>query len=204
MTPKKEIELLKQEIKVLEAKLSLLEEIEKHNAKPKMTLEISGKFEIVSYNGEVYYRLEYPTNVVWCKQRYKCASDEMMLVAIIDLETHRLLEGVWFNDVKKGKYDEPYCPDDPEWYDEVEWDEKDNPNLQKIIDKMVEERKAQKLWNRLHDELGYSVDLCDEIVDLVEDWILDEQSSAGSQNVNTELLVEGFNDCVRQMKEMLS
>jgi hypothetical protein len=86
---------------------------------------------------------------------------------------------------------------------EVEWDEKDNPNLQKIIDKMVEERKARKLWNRLHDELGLTDSACDKIVDLVEDWILDEQSSAGSQNVNTELLVDGFNDCVRQMKEML-
>ncbi len=34
------------------------------------------------------------------------------MVAITDGETYRLLEGVWFNDVKKGKYDdvvdEPY------------------------------------------------------------------------------------------------
>jgi hypothetical protein len=29
----------------------------------------------------------------------------MMLVRITDGETYRLLEGVWFNDVKKGKYD---------------------------------------------------------------------------------------------------
>ena len=100
-----EIEKTEAEIKVLQKKLELLKEIETHKSLPKMTLENSGKFEIVSYNGEVYYRLEYPTNVVWCKQKYKCASDEMMLVAIIDLETHRLLEGLWFNDVKKGKYD---------------------------------------------------------------------------------------------------
>ena len=44
-------------------------------------------------------------------------------------------------------------------------------NLQKIIDKMVEERKSQKLWNMVRNELGYSIDCCDEIVDLVEKWL---------------------------------
>jgi len=204
MTYKNDIEKTEAEIKVLQKKLELLKEIETHKSLPKMTLEISGKFEIVSYNGEVYYRLEYPTNVVWCKQKYKCASDEMMLVAIIDLETHRLLEGLWFNDVKKGKYDEPYCPDEPE-YDEVEWDEKDNPKpMDEVVDRLVKKYQAQKLWNRLQNELGLTDGACDAIVDLVEDWIPKEQSSSGSQSVNTELLVEGFNDCVQKMKEMLS
>ena len=104
MTYKSDIEKTEAEIKVLQKKLELLKEIETHKSLPKMTLENKGEFEIVSYNGEVYYRLEYPTNVVWCKKKYKCASDEMMLVAIIDLETHRLLEGLWFNEIKKGRY----------------------------------------------------------------------------------------------------
>ena len=108
----------------------------------------------------------------------------------------------------QSKNTEPYCPDEPEYYDEVECDEKDNPNLhftinKNIIDKMVEERKAQKLWNRLHDELGLTDSACLRIVDVVEDWMPKEQSAAGSQNVNTELLVEGFNDCVRTMKGTL-
>jgi hypothetical protein len=72
-----------------------------------------------------------------------------------------------------------------------------------VIDRMVKKYQAQKLWNRVRDELGYSIDCCDSIVDLVEDWILDEQSAAGSQNVDVEFLVDGFNDCVRKMKEML-
>jgi hypothetical protein len=88
-------------------------------------------------------------------------------------------------------------------FDEVEWDEKDTPNLQKIIDKMVEERKSKKLHNMLKVQLNYDVMVCDDIVDIVEDWILEEQNASGSQNLDTELLVEGFNDCVRQMKEML-
>jgi hypothetical protein len=72
-----------------------------------------------------------------------------------------------------------------------------------VIDRMVKKYQAQKLWNRVRDELGYSVDCCDEIVDLVEKWIPEPQSAAGSQNVDVELLVDGFNDCVCKMKEML-
>jgi len=72
-----------------------------------------------------------------------------------------------------------------------------------VIDRMVKKYEAQKLYNRLYDELGYEFGACNDIVDLVEDWIVDEQNASGSQNVNTELLVEGFNDCVRKMKEML-
>jgi len=68
---------------------------------------------------------------------------------------------------------------------------------------LTKKYQAQKLWNRVRDELGYSIDLCDEIVDLVEDWILDEQNADGSQNVDTELLVDGFNDAIRKMNEML-
>jgi hypothetical protein len=55
----------------------------------------------------------------------------------------------------------------------------------------------------LRNELGYSIDCCDEIVDLVEKWIPEPQNASGSQNVDTELLVDGFNDCVRKMKGML-
>jgi bisphosphoglycerate-dependent phosphoglycerate mutase len=72
-----------------------------------------------------------------------------------------------------------------------------------VIDRMVKKYQVQKLWNRVRDELGYSVDCCDEIVNLVESWLPDPQSAAGSQNLDTELLVDGFNDCVRKMKEML-
>jgi hypothetical protein len=38
----------------------------------------------------------------------------------------------------QSKNAEPYCPDDPEYYDEVEWDEKDNPKpktIRSIIDR---------------------------------------------------------------------
>jgi hypothetical protein len=69
--------------------------------------------------------------------------------------------------------------------------------------KRVEEPKPTTLWDVMRDELGFSIDMCDEIVDAVEEWLPKEQSAAGSQNVDTELLVDGFNDCLRKMKEML-
>jgi hypothetical protein len=55
----------------------------------------------------------------------------------------------------------------------------------------------------MRNELGYSIDCCDEIVDLVEKWLPKEQSAAGSQNVDVELLVNGFNDAIQKIKEML-
>jgi hypothetical protein len=72
-----------------------------------------------------------------------------------------------------------------------------------VIDKLVEKYKSQKLWNMVRNELGYSIDCCDEIVDLVERWLPKEQSAEGSQNVDVELLVDGFNDAIQKMKEML-
>jgi hypothetical protein len=72
-----------------------------------------------------------------------------------------------------------------------------------VIDRVVKKYQAQKLWNMVRNELGYSVDCVNEIVDLVEKWMPEPQNASGSQNVDTELLVDGFNDCVRKMKEML-
>jgi hypothetical protein len=154
MNSNKEIELLKQEIKMLQSKLSFLDELEKtkspveeaykewwgqypeletdskydytrwkgfragyhfayeekvkednynDKSQPKMEFSFGGKFEVVSYNDEVYYRLEFPDEFYWYKKKY--SDEDVLMVAITDGETYRLLEGVWFNDVKKGKYD---------------------------------------------------------------------------------------------------
>jgi len=94
--------------------------------------------------------------------------------------------------------------DDPDWYDEVEWDEKDNPKpVYDAIERLAKKYQAQKLYNILKDKCGFSKDACNEIVDTVEEWLPKEQSAAGSQNVNTELLVDGFNHCLQKIKEML-
>ena len=204
MTFKSDIEKTEAEIKVLQKKLELLKEIETHKSQPpRMNFELGGKFEIVFYNNENYYRYEFnDKSHTWYKRKHTV--DGMLMVNISDGETHRLLEGVWFNDVKKGKYDEPQCPDEPEYYDEVEWDEKDNPKpMDEVVNRLIEKHKSQKLWNILSNKYDYISATCDDIVSAVEEWLPKEQSAAGSQNVDTELLVDGFNDCLRKIKEML-
>ena len=205
MTFNTDIQKTEKEIAVLQKKLELLKEIEKHKSQPKMEFSFGGKFEVVSYNDEVYYRLEFPDEFYWYKKKY---SDEgLLMVAIADGETYRLLEGLWFNEVKKGKFDEPQCPDDPPEYDEVEWDEKDNPKpMDDVVNRLVKKYQAQKLYNMIRDELdylGYDVDCCDAIVDLVEKWLPKEQSASGSQNTFVEIVVEGYNDCLNEIKGML-
>jgi hypothetical protein len=98
----------------------------------------------------------------------------------------------------------PEPPDEPEYYDEVEWDEKDNPKpMDEVVNRLVKKYEAQKLFNRLVDELGYDFDACNDVVDLVEDWLPKPQSAAGSQNVYVECTVEGFNDCLTKIKGKL-
>ena len=123
-----EIKKLKEDIAVLQEKLNKLEEIEKQ---PKMTLENEGEFSIVSYDGYVYYRLEYPTDVIWYRK-----SMVGRLEPIKDIKPKNELESQWLmTDVK-------YQNDN-----EVECDEKDNPPeltpnkfLQRILDEKIDER----------------------------------------------------------------
>jgi hypothetical protein len=203
MTFNTDIEKTEAEIKVLQKKLELLKEIETHKSQPpRMNFELGGKFEIVFYNNENYYRLEFnDESHTWYKRKH--TGDGIMLVQITDGETSRLLEGVWFNDVKRGKYGD-VTTTEPYKNVRAYWDEKDNPKpMDEVVNRLVKKHQAQKLFNRLVDELGYDFDACNDVVDLVEDWLPKEQSAAGSQNVDTELLVDGFNHCVQKMKEML-
>ena len=213
MTEPNKLELTIEELKLIDKYVEfnddtqqLFDKIKSAYPQPRMEAERSGEVNIVFYNKKTYYRIEYTDEfgyVVWWRREKQ--DDTSRLVMVTDKETERLLEGLWFNEVKHGKYpDEPYCPDDPPEYDEIEWDEKDNPKpMDEVVYRLVKKHQAQKLWNMVRNELGYSIDCCDEIVDLVEKWIPKEQNSSGSQNVNTELLVDGFNDAIRKMKEML-
>jgi len=74
--------------------------------------------------------------------------------------------------------------------------------MDEVVNRLIEKYQAQKLYKRLF-EVGYGSEDCEMILSVVEEWLPKEQSAAGSQNVDVEFLVEGFNDCVRKMKEML-
>ena len=105
MTYQTDIEKTEAEIKVLQAKLELLKEIETYKSQPRMNFELGGKFEVVSYNDKCYVRMEYSFDTLWYSSKNTKNLDGNNLTLITDGETRRLLEGLWFNDVKKGKYD---------------------------------------------------------------------------------------------------
>ena len=94
--------------------------------------------------------------------------------------------------------------DEPDYYDEVEWDEKDNPKpMDEVVNRLVKKYEAQKLRNMLKVQLDFDIMVCDDIVSVVEDWLPKEQSDAGSQNTFVEIVVEGYNDCLNEIKGML-
>ena len=119
----KELQQIDKFVEVNDNTVSVLTKIKNAYPQPKMTLENEGQFSLVCYDGYLYYRLEYPTDVIWYNK-----SMVGRLEPIQDIKTKNELESLWLiNDVKYQKDDEPYCPDEPPEYDEVEWDEKDNP-----------------------------------------------------------------------------
>jgi len=123
--------------------------------KPRMEYQQSGTVDKVEYNGHTYLRIDYDNDSwfggVWWKQieRHKSPMN-----IVTDDVTRNVLEGLWYNQVKKGVIDEP------DWYDEVEWDEKDNP---KPMDEVVD-----RLENKYKDVVGNSASyMTDEVVERV-------------------------------------
>lgn len=224
MTYKSDIEKTEAEIKVLQKKLELLKEIETHKSQPKMNFLFDGNFEVVSYNKQSYYRFEFPDEIYWYRRTSDETCLELKLVRITDGETHRLLDGLWFNDVKKGKYDD--VVDEPEHYDEIEWDEKDNPPY-RITDEVV--NKMLKKWEEnppdfLKFEMGKTLEALitrwwcdvfttredwdmetaiDDLIDQIQLWLPKEQDSSGTQDVSVIDLVDGFNDAITKIKSKL-
>jgi hypothetical protein len=175
-----EIEKTEAEIKVLQKKLELLKEIEKHKSPveeaykdwwgqyPK--LETDSKYDDTRWKG--------------FKAGFQAAYEE------------KVREDDYYNDV----VDEPYRNVG------AYWDEKDNPAsyiTDEVVNRLIEKHKSQKLWNILSNKYDYISATCDDIVSAVEEWLPKEQSAAGSQNVDTELLVDGFNSCLQKIKGML-
>jgi len=258
MTDKITLELTIDELKLLdkyveygEETKELFDKLKQAYPQPRMEYQESGTIDKVEYNGHTYLRIVYDDSTsfggVWWKQieRHKSPMN-----IVTDGETKNILEGLWFNQVKKGVIDEP------EHYDEIEHDISENVEnktirqvidrwwmdtftsknmwsaneciddlddqiefwilrnkkevsveeptkpMDEVVERLVKKYQAQKLYNRLF-EVGYDKEDCDMILSVVEDWLPEPQSAAGSQNLDVEFLVDGFNDAIRKMKEML-
>jgi hypothetical protein len=116
--------------------------------------------------------------------------------------------------------------DEPDYYDEVEWDEKDNPPY-RITDEVV--NKMLKKWEEnppdfLKFEMGKTLEelitrwwldihtvhkdwdvptYVDDLIDQIQLWLPKEQDSSGTQDASVIDLVDGYNDCLTKIKSKL-
>jgi hypothetical protein len=184
-----EIEKVKGEIKMLEKKLALLEEMEKHKSPAE----------------EAYKRCygEYPSGTPSENARW-----DAFLRGYQSTQPHAV------------------PVDEPDWYDEVEHDEKDNPPY-RITDEVV--NKMLKKWEEnppdfLKFEMGKTLEelitrwwldihtvhkdwdvptYVDDLIDQIQLWLPKEQDSSGTQDVSVIDLVDGYNDCLTKIKSKL-
>jgi hypothetical protein len=187
--------------------------------KPRMEYQESGTVDKVEYNGHTYLRIDYDNDSwyggVWWKQieRHKSPMN-----VVFDNETRNILEGLWFNQVKKGVIDEP------EHYDEVEWDEKDNSKpMDEVVNRLLEKWKTDppeflkfelgktledlitRWWLDTHtDYKDWDVPTCvDDLIDQIQLWLPREQSAEGSQSISVIDTVDGYNDALKKIKSKL-
>ena len=176
-----EIEKTEGEIKVLQAKLELLKEMEKRRSPAEEAFK-----EVYGYYPEVCERsvwVAFQKGYEEAQKDYKVG--EYQPTPQTPEQVEQGLRDAMKQAKKDGVFDEPSKPMDD------------------AINRLLEKYKSQKLWNMMRNELGYSIDCCDEIVDLVERWLPKEQSAEGSQNTFAIDATEGFNHCLNKIKGTL-
>jgi glucan phosphorylase len=65
--------------------------------------------------------------------------------------------------------------------------------IRKLLDEYSKQNKKPTLWEIMRDQLGFSIDMCDEIVDAVEGWLPPQHETNDYQ----------WNKCIDLMKEKL-
>ena len=228
------IQTLKEDIAILQKKLQKLEEIEKQ---PRMNLQQEGEYAVVSYHNKVYYRLENKTTFSWYIKKdvseYHIHYRSPNLVMVVDAETERLLEGLYYNHIQVKKEKEQrvkelakesvkWCEENPD-KDPLDWLKPQTPEqvadgLKEAFREAVKQgvvsssNKPQNLTDLIYDwwedifTSHSDLDMeasIDDLVTRIEEWFPKEQSAAGSQNVYVECTVEGFNDCLTKIKGKL-
>jgi hypothetical protein len=78
---------------------------------------------------------------------------------------------------------------------EKEQDENFKKSLD-LIEKWGEENKPPTLWEIIRNDLGYSVDLTNEIIDAVKNWLPKEDPQPSYATMQ-------WDKCVRMMREKL-
>ena len=179
-TPMTELEELKAQLKVLEKKVALLEEIEKTPI-PKMELLKDGSVYCVEYNTTKYYRNHYRHSNGWIKW-WRENDEGDQLTRVDDPETFRLLEQMFAADISanpQGSLKFTFGP---------------------TLGDVIEDWWSDIFTVNSHMDMNESID---SLIERIKKWLPKPQSAAGSQSVGVEELVEGWNDCLETIKRKL-
>ena len=71
--------------------------------------------------------------------------------------------------------------------------DKEYESVSELIKRYGEENRRPSLWSIARDKLGFSIDMCDEIVDAVEEWLPPIHDTNDYQ----------CNKCIKMMQEKL-
>lgn len=66
-------------------------------------------------------------------------------------------------------------------------------DYQKVFEEYRKQNKKPTLWQIMRDKVGFSIDMCDEIVDAVEEWLPPQHDTNDYQ----------WNRCIQMMREKL-
>jgi hypothetical protein len=96
-------------------------------------------------------------------------------------------------------------PDDAPWlnltpqeveelrYNKQELTEYGKEKFHQLFEEYRKQNKKPTLYDIMRDKLGFSIDMCDEIVDAVEEWLPPQHQTNDYQ----------WNRCIQMMKEKL-
>ena len=222
-----ELKLLDKYVEYGEETKELFDKVKQAYPQPKMEYQQSGTVDKVEYNGHTYLRIDYDNDSwfggVWWKQieRHKSPMN-----IVTDDETRNILEGLWYNQVKK---DEPTKPMDEVvgrlenkykdaeensasyMTDEVvervmkKWEENPPSFLRFELGKTLEDL-ITRWWDDVYDGIHQDWDrevAIDDLVDQIQLWLPKEQSHEGTQDSSVIDLVDGYNDALTKIKSKL-
>ena len=222
-----ELKLLDKYVEYGEETKELFDKVKQAYPQPKMEYQESGTVDKVEYNGHTYLRIMYDYSTsfggVWWKQieRHKSPMN-----VVFDNETRNILEGLWFNQVKK---DEPTKPMDEVMgrlenkykdaeensasymTDEViekmmkKWEENPPSFLRFELGKTLEDL-ITRWWDDVYDGIHQDWDrevAIDDLVDQIQLWLPREGSSEGSQDHYAIVATDAENALLQKIKSKL-
>jgi hypothetical protein len=188
-----EIEELKAQIKVLQSKLSFLEELEKTKSPVEEAFkDWMGVYPPTNPSVDNIFDIRWRA----FQKGYDAAYEEKVSQEPEEQKWNAVRESV------------KWCEENPD---------KDpldclKPQKDDFMDRMVAELKGKTLedivtrwWcDTFSTHEKWSMEECiDDLIDQIHLWLPREQSAAGSQNAYVECSVEGFNDAIKKIKSKL-